>query len=114
LNEIKTSIYINEELWKKFEKYAILQDKELSKLLKEIIKDELTEELINKIMLEFMKEKNIIDFEPIEIEGEQVIYIDSGAIIKRQFKKYNGNLLYLSTFLTKEKLSFNIRNEFIE
>ena len=64
--KVKTSIYIDKELWEKFKKYALRRGKEVSKLLEEIIEEEMIEETLSNILLE------LVDFESYEIDFEPI------------------------------------------
>ncbi|USS41728.1 hypothetical protein NF865_09965 [Thermococcus aggregans] len=69
MGKIKTSIYIDAELWWKLKKDAAEEKKDLSKLLEEIISEELllgVEDSLRKMLKEF-EEK--IEFEPIVVKG---------------------------------------------
>ncbi len=71
--KVKTSIYIDRELWEKFKKLAMKRGVKVSKLLEELIRrellDELFDELIDKMNIAGELE---IDFEPIEPRGGMV------------------------------------------
>lgn len=69
MGKIKTSIYIDAELWWKLKKYAAEEKKDLSKLLEEIISEELllgVEDSLREMIREF-EEK--IEFEPVIAKG---------------------------------------------
>ena len=64
MGKIKTSIYVDEDLWREFKKYAAERGLDVSELLEELIKEELMVEL-NSLMPE--GEENVeLDFEPIK------------------------------------------------
>ncbi|MGC8607951.1 MAG: ribbon-helix-helix protein, CopG family [Vulcanisaeta sp.] len=63
MGKIKTSIYIDEELWREFKKHAAEQGLDASELLEELIKEELMIELNTLIPEETNPE---LDFEPIK------------------------------------------------
>lgn len=67
LTKVKTSIYVEKDLWEEFKKLAQRKGVEPSKLLEELIREELFEKMLD----EFMQELDIgndyeIDFEPIK------------------------------------------------
>ena len=65
--KVKTSIYIDKDLWERFKKYALRKGVEVSNLLENIIEEEMTEEALDKVLLELAKVEDYeIDFEPIE------------------------------------------------
>lgn len=65
--KVKTSIYIDKDLWERFKKYALRKGMEVSNLLENIIEEEMTEEALDKVLLELAKVEDYeIDFEPIE------------------------------------------------
>jgi len=69
MGKIKTSIYIDAELWWKLKKAAAEEKKDLSKLLEEIISEELllgVEDSLREMIREF-EEK--IEFEPVVAKG---------------------------------------------
>ncbi|MGC9153237.1 MAG: ribbon-helix-helix protein, CopG family [Vulcanisaeta sp.] len=66
MGKIKTSIYIDEELWREFKKYAAERGLDVSELLEELIKEELMTEL-NTLMPEESNPE--LDFEPIKPRG---------------------------------------------
>jgi len=66
LTKIKTSIYVDKNLWEEFKKIALKRGVEPSKLLEELIR----EELIERSLEEFIRELGIeddyeVDFEPV-------------------------------------------------
>ncbi len=64
---VKTSIYIDRDLWRRFKEYALRKGVEVSRLLEEIIADEMIDDYLDKILLEMAGGDNYeIDFEPIE------------------------------------------------
>ena len=69
MGKIKTSIYIDAELWWELKKDAAEEKKDLSKLLEEIISEELllgVEDSLREMIREF-EEK--IEFEPVVAKG---------------------------------------------
>ncbi len=65
--KVKTSIYIDKELWEKFKKHVSRKGVETSKLLEEIIRDEMIEDTLEHILLGLASSENYeIDFEPVK------------------------------------------------
>ncbi|RLF03649.1 MAG: CopG family transcriptional regulator [Thermoprotei archaeon] len=65
--KVKTSIYVDKELWKRFRKYAMSRGVEVSKLLEDAIRDELLEDALVDALMELAgSESYEIDFEPVE------------------------------------------------
>ncbi|GBC71829.1 hypothetical protein HRbin02_01617 [Candidatus Calditenuaceae archaeon HR02] len=65
--KVKTSIYIDRELWEKFKKHALTKDMEVSALLEDLMRDEMIEETIDEILVSVVGlEGQEVDFEPIE------------------------------------------------
>ena len=65
MTKVKTSIYIDKDLWNNFKKYASKNGVEVSKMLEELIKDSLIEIELNKAFAE-ISESYEIDFEPLK------------------------------------------------
>ncbi len=66
---VKTSIYIDEKLWEKLRAYARSKDMEISKMLEELIKEELDSEIAG-ILSELLGENFVeLDFEPVRVRG---------------------------------------------
>ena len=64
--KVKTSIYIDKGLWEKFKKYASKKGLEASRLLEELIRDEIIDDALESILLDLASSENYeIDFEPI-------------------------------------------------
>lgn len=70
----KTSIYIDQDLWRRFKEYAFRRGVEVSRLLEEIIVDEMVEEYLGEALLELASVNNYeVDFDPVEpIRGYRV------------------------------------------
>ncbi|HEW94022.1 MAG TPA: ribbon-helix-helix domain-containing protein [Thermoprotei archaeon] len=69
--KVKTSIYVDKDLWERFKKYASKKGVEISELLEEIIREEMFEDDINNILTELTDiDAYEIDFEPIEVKGD--------------------------------------------
>jgi len=67
LVKVKTSIYIERTLWELFKRHAARRGIEISKLLEELIRDEIVEHSLDDILLELAGSKDYeLDFEPIE------------------------------------------------
>ncbi len=65
--KVKTSIYVDKELWEKFKKYASRRGIEASRLLEEMIRDEIIDDALDTILLDLAgSEKYEIDFDPVE------------------------------------------------
>jgi len=68
--KVKTSIYISKDLWEKFRVYASKRGIEVSRLLEDIIRDEVLEDSLDSILLELAGvDIYEVDFEPIEVSG---------------------------------------------
>lgn len=66
MKRVKTSVYISEDFWREFKKYAALRGREVSELLEEIIKEELMLEL-EEVVSEFSGEMEVeLDFRPVK------------------------------------------------
>ncbi|WP_297471252.1 ribbon-helix-helix protein, CopG family [Thermococcus sp.] len=67
MGKVKTSVYIDEELWREFRQLAVREGSEVSKLLEEAIRNYIIQELID------VDDSDIpIWFEPVEVGGESV------------------------------------------
>lgn len=65
--KVKTSIYIDKDLWERFKKYALRKGVEVSSLLEDIIEEGMSEEVLDNMLLELAGVKDYeLDFEPIE------------------------------------------------
>ena len=60
---IRTSIYVDKELWEKFKLYAARRGIKLSNLLEELIQDEVVEALLDNSYLDM--DDDMLDFEPV-------------------------------------------------
>lgn len=64
MGKIKTSVYIDEELWREFKELALRERSEVSRLLEEAIRNYIVQELIE------VDDSDIpIWFEPVEVKG---------------------------------------------
>lgn len=67
--KIKTSIYIDKNLWEKLKSIALKNGLEVSQMLEEIIKNEIIEDFLEQILERTENfESYEIDFEPLEPE----------------------------------------------
>ena len=67
MTKVKTSIYIDRELWEKFKNYALRKGIEVSSLLESLIKDEMLEEVLNEALVELTGHEGYeLDFEPVK------------------------------------------------
>ena len=65
---MKTSIYVDRELWDRFKKYALSKGMGASRLLEELMVDEMVEEAIGNVLLGLTGSKSYeeVDFKPIK------------------------------------------------
>jgi hypothetical protein len=69
LAKIKTSIYIDKDLWEKLKSVALKNGLEVSQMLEEIIKNEIIEDFLEQVLERTENfESYEIDFEPLEPE----------------------------------------------
>jgi len=66
--KVKTSIYIDRDLWSSFKEYASKSGVEVGKILEELIKDSLIEAELDKTLAK-IEERYEIDFNPVEPIG---------------------------------------------
>jgi hypothetical protein len=67
--KIKTSIYIDKDLWEKLKSVALKNGLEVSQMLEEIIKNEIIEDFLEQVLEKTENfESYEIDFEPLEPE----------------------------------------------
>lgn len=62
----KSSIYVDEDLWRKFKKYAVENGFEVSTLLEEIIREEIMDYVENALSVLAGSEVYELDFEPVK------------------------------------------------
>ena len=63
----KTSIYIDKELWEKFKRLAAMRGVEVSRLLEEMISEQLLDEYLSQALLELAGSNDYeIDFKPVK------------------------------------------------
>lgn len=68
--KVKTSIYIDKELWEKLKLIALKNKLEASQMLEEIIKNEIVEDFLEEVVTNIKDSESYeIDFEPIESKG---------------------------------------------
>jgi len=66
MTKVKTSIYVDKELWNIFKKYALRRGIEVSKLIEELIKNEIIEYTLDAELLKLAGTEDFeLDFEPI-------------------------------------------------
>lgn len=64
---VKTSIYVDKELWEKFKNYALEKGMGVSSLLEDVMRDEMVEEALDSALLDLAGPENYeVDFEPIK------------------------------------------------
>lgn len=70
MGKAKTSIYVDRELWEKFKRYARSKGIEVSKLLEEMIREEMLEDELSDALGRLAAgELEELDFEPITPRG---------------------------------------------
>lgn len=70
VSRTKTSIYVDRELWERFRRYARSKGIEVSRLLEEMIREEMLEEELSNAIDELgVGELEELDFEPITPKG---------------------------------------------
>jgi len=64
---VKTSIYVDKELWERFKNYALKKGMEVSNFLEDMMRDEMVEETLDSVLLDLAGSENYeIDFEPVK------------------------------------------------
>ena len=71
---MKTSVYVDRDLWSSFKEYASKSGFEVSRMLEELIKDALIEKELDKAVAE-IRDSYEIDFDPVEARGEPVSHL---------------------------------------
>ena len=66
----KTSIYVDEEVWEEFKRYAVAKGVDASSLLEEIIREELLSYFDDVLSNIAGPEDYQINFEPVEPKGD--------------------------------------------
>ncbi|MEM4312219.1 MAG: hypothetical protein QXX95_07510 [Nitrososphaerales archaeon] len=75
LVKVKTSVYVDKELWEKYKSSVARKGLEVSKALEELIEEEVPEEILERVVKN-LEEKYEIDFEPVKpIEGLVSTYV---------------------------------------
>ena len=69
MGKIKTSIYVDEDLWKEFKKIASLRDQELSEALEGLLREELMVDLEVALRELFDELDTELDFEPVKMKA---------------------------------------------
>ena len=68
--KVKTSIYVDKEVWEKFKMYAAREGIEISSLLEEILMNEVVDSFLDKALLDAAgSEDYVLDFEPVKAKG---------------------------------------------
>ncbi|MEM4985297.1 MAG: hypothetical protein QW289_05300 [Sulfolobales archaeon] len=69
MGKVKTSIYVDEDLWKEFKKIASLRDQELSEALEGLLREELMVDL-EAVIREFVNELDTeLNFKPVKAKA---------------------------------------------
>jgi len=68
---VKTSIYLDKELWEKFKAYALKNGVEVTKMLEEVIREEMAEDLIGQALIESGSAREACEIEssPLSLKG---------------------------------------------
>ncbi|MCG3109021.1 hypothetical protein L3N51_01311 [Metallosphaera sp. J1] len=64
MTKVKTSIYVDRELWDRFRRYALKRGKEVSQILEESINESIIDEDLFSEMVDYTDYE--IDFEPVK------------------------------------------------
>ncbi|MEM0349549.1 MAG: type II toxin-antitoxin system VapC family toxin [Candidatus Caldarchaeum sp.] len=125
-SKVKSSVYVDGEIWRRFKKYAAEQEREVSVLLEELMREELMIDL--QAALEELAEQGEIelDFEPVkpatglvsglvrEMRDErEIVYLDTSAIVKRYVDEPGSEFvrsLYRSAYAGGAKLASSVWN----
>ncbi|MEM2329738.1 MAG: hypothetical protein QW297_06455 [Candidatus Jordarchaeales archaeon] len=67
---IKTSIYVDRDIWSKYRSLVTRRGDEVSRMLEEIMRDELVDEILGQILVE--GERGEVDFEPVRLREGSV------------------------------------------
>lgn len=65
-SKVKSSVYIDGEIWRRFKKYAAEQEREASVLLEELMREELMLNLQDALEELTEQEEKELDFEPVK------------------------------------------------
>jgi hypothetical protein len=71
----KTSIYVDEEIWMEFKRYAVDKGMDVGSLIEEILREELLSHIDDALSKIAGSEDYQINFEPIEPKGSVSILI---------------------------------------
>lgn len=69
MGKVKTSIFVDGDLWREFKKYVSSRDRELSEVLEELIREELMVDLESAVKELAGRIEIKIDFEPIKAKA---------------------------------------------
>ena len=70
VSRVKTSIYIDRELWEKFKRYVRSRGLEVSRFLEELIREGMLEDDLSDALSELIREESAeLDFEPVKPRG---------------------------------------------
>ena len=70
---VKTSIYVDRSLWRRFREYARRKGVEASRLLEELMEEAMLEEEVPKALEALEEEPSLeLDFEPVKPQGGTV------------------------------------------
>ncbi|NJE02980.1 ribbon-helix-helix protein, CopG family [Thermococcus sp. MV11] len=67
MGKVKTSVYVDEELWREFKELALREGSEVSKLLEEALMNY----LINEVLRDIDDSEVPLWFEPLNVGGER-------------------------------------------
>jgi predicted transcriptional regulator len=84
MGKVKTSVYIDEELWREFKELAQRENSEVSKLLEEALRNY----LINEVLKDIDDSKIPLWFEPLDVPKE-----DSGKLVREMRDEREKSLL---------------------
>ncbi len=67
--KVKTSIYVDKELWEKFKLQASKRGTEITRMLEDMIRDEMVDSFLNQMIADTGESEDYkIEFEPVEPE----------------------------------------------
>lgn len=65
----KTSVYVDQGLWKRLRRYSARKSSEVSRILEKTIEEEMTEDLVDAEISRIMKKKAYeLSFEPVKLK----------------------------------------------
>ena len=86
---VKTSIYVDRDLWERFKRYARSRGFEVSKLLEEIMREEMLEDELAAVIDELSPTaSDELDFEPVKPRGGLV-----SSLVRRMRDEREGSIL---------------------